>query len=90
MQIVLAVATESDLGCVIEQFSLQVLAASVYVLSSVLYNTQSWHEISNNMVCATSKGSDQPVHTRSLVRAFASRINILWQLSYWSNIIWCF
>ena len=25
--------------------------------------------ISNNVVCATSKGSDQPVHTRSLIRA---------------------
>ena len=35
-----------------------------------------WHEISNNVVYATSKGSDQPVHTRSLVRAFASRLNI--------------
>ena len=27
------------------------------------------HEISNNVVCATSKGSDQPAHTRSLIRA---------------------
>ena len=25
------------------------------------------HEISNNVVYATSKGSDQPVHTRSLI-----------------------
>ena len=25
------------------------------------------------MVCATSNGSDQPAHTRSLIRAFASR-----------------
>ena len=30
------------------------------------------HEISNNVVCATSKGSDQPAHTLSLIRAFAS------------------
>ena len=32
------------------------------------------HEIFNNVVCATctSKGSDQPAHTRSLIRAFAS------------------
>ena len=30
------------------------------------------HEISNNVVCATSKASDQPAHTRSLIRAFAS------------------
>ena len=35
------------------------------------------HEICNNVVCATSKGSNQRLHTRSLVRAFASRINIL-------------
>ena len=35
------------------------------------------HEISNNVVCATSKGSDQPAHTRSLIRAFASHLNIL-------------
>ena len=35
------------------------------------------HEISNNVVCATSKGSDQPAHTGSLVRAFASRLDIL-------------
>ena len=32
------------------------------------------HEISNNVVCVTSKASDQPAHTRSLIRAFASRI----------------
>ena len=34
-------------------------------------------EISNNVVCATSKTSDQPAHTRSPIRAFASRLNIL-------------
>ena len=40
------------------------------------------HEISNTVVCATSKGSDQPAHTRSLIRAFASHLNILGLLSY--------
>ena len=35
------------------------------------------HEISKNVVCATSKASDQPAHMRSLIRAFASRVNIL-------------
>ena len=35
------------------------------------------HEISNNVVCATSKTSDQPAHTRSLIRAFASHLSIL-------------
>ena len=49
-----------------------------------------WHEISNKVGCATSKGLDQPVHTRSLIRAFASRLSILWILSYWLNIIWSF
>ena len=36
-----------------------------------------WHEISNNVVYATCKGSDQPAHTHSLIRAFASHLNIL-------------
>ena len=35
------------------------------------------HEISNNVVCATSNGLDQPAHMRSLIRAFASPLNIL-------------
>ena len=35
------------------------------------------HETSNNVVCATSKASDQPAHTRSLIREFASRLSIL-------------
>ena len=34
------------------------------------------HKISNNVVSATSKGSDKPAHMRSLIRAFASRLNI--------------
>ena len=35
------------------------------------------HEISNNVVCATSKASDQPAHMHSLIRAFASHLNII-------------
>ena len=35
------------------------------------------HEISNNVVCATSNASDQPAHMRSLIRALASRLRIL-------------
>ena len=35
------------------------------------------HVISNNVVCATSKASDQPAHMRSLIRASAGRLNIL-------------
>ena len=48
------------------------------------------HDISNNVVCTTSKGSDQPTHTRSLIRAFASRLNILLVSSYHPNNIWIF
>ena len=48
-----------------------------------------WHEISNNnVVCATSKGSDQTAHTRRLIRALASRLSTLRLFSYWPNIIW--
>ena len=35
------------------------------------------HKISNNVVCVTSKASDQPAHMRKLIRAFASHLNIL-------------
>ena len=35
------------------------------------------NEISNNVVCATSKASDQPAHMRSLIRAFVRRLDIL-------------
>ena len=41
----------------------------------ILYERRHW--IPNNVVCATSKASDQPAHTRSLIRAFASCLNIL-------------
>ena len=41
------------------------------------YTFEPRHEISNNVVSATSKGSDQPADTRSLIRAFASGLNIL-------------
>ena len=38
-----------------------------------------WHEISNIVVCATSNGSEQPAHMRSLIRAIASRLSTLTQ-----------
>ena len=40
------------------------------------------HEISNNVVYATSKASDQPAHKRRLIRAFASHLNTRLVLSY--------
>ena len=33
--------------------------------------------MSNNVVCATSKGSDQPAHTRRLITAFACHLDII-------------
>ena len=55
--------------------TLQQVSASVDGFTKVIIEPR--HEISNNVVCATSKGSDQPAHTRSLIRAFASRLNML-------------
>ena len=52
--------------------------------------TEPWHENSNDVVCATSKASDQPAHMRSLIRVFASHLNILWLSIYWLNILCSF
>ena len=47
----------------------------MFLISYIIYEPV--HEISNNVVCVTNKASDQPAHTRSLIRAFASRLSIL-------------
>ena len=47
------------------------------MMNSVKIINEPVREISNNVVCATSKASDQPAHTRSLIRAFAGRLSIL-------------
>ena len=64
-----------------QAFSLDVNLVICIVSCSCSYVKQNVfeprHEISNNVVCATSKASDQPAHTRSLIRAFLSRLNIL-------------
>ena len=52
----------------------EILTASI---GSVDLLNEPWHEISNNFVCATSKASDQPAHTRCLIRGFACHLNIL-------------
>ena len=64
------------------------LCGNMLLCFKVSYEPQ--HEISNNVVCATSKGTDQPAHSRRLIRAFTRRLNIQWVLSYWLNIIWSF
>ena len=61
---------------------------TVAIKTIVLYSKLKWktieprHEISNNVVCATSKASDQPAHARCLIKAFASHFDILGVLSY--------
>ena len=60
------------------------------IFASLLIFIKPVHEISNNVVCATSKASDQPAYTPSLIRASACRLSILWLLSYWLNTIWSF
>ena len=76
----------------LSKMSSPVLKWMIYIQHN-LQNIQLYepvHEISNNAVCATSKGSDQPAHTLSLIRAFARRLNILWVLNYWPAISWSF
>ena len=52
-------------------------AFCVGVGGAQLLHIELQHEISNNEACATSKDSDQPAHMCSLIRAFASCLNIL-------------
>ena len=40
-------------------------------------NLEPRHDTSNNVIYVTSKGTDQPAHRRSLIRAFASGLSIL-------------
>ena len=51
--------------------------ATVKILKPITHAFKPRNEISNNVVYATSKASDQPAHMRSLIRVFASRLNIL-------------
>ena len=55
-----------------------------YVISSSIcgYDYEPPHEMSNNVVCTTSIGSDQPAHTRSLIRAFDNSLIIILISSY--------
>ena len=46
------------------------------MVNTVIYK-EPRYEIFNNVVFATSKGSDQPAHTRNMIRAIASQLNII-------------
>ena len=54
----------------------------IFLLSNLHLLYEPRHEMSSNVVSATSKASDQPAHLRSLIRAFASRLHILGVFSY--------
>ena len=64
-----SVSSQRNLNCSVPQGSC--LAPWLYLTYAVTI-FEPRHEISNNVVCATSKISDQPAHARSLIRAFAS------------------
>ena len=49
----------------------------MFIVTDLVSLNEPRHEISNNVVCVTSKAADQPAHTLLLIRAFASRLNIL-------------
>ena len=40
------------------------------------------YEISNNVVCGSTKGLDQSAHLCSLIRAFASRLKTIHRLAF--------
>ena len=53
-----------------------------YLVAVIIVTYEPRHEISSYVVYATSKVSDKPAHMRCLIRAFASRLNILLASSY--------
>ena len=77
----------SDASIQSHQFLNRSHTESSYIYMGICLRDEPRQYISNNVVCATSKGSDQPAHTRSLIRAFVGRLNRLWLWSYWPNII---
>ena len=64
-----------SLSLILQDYWLYLLLLQLLRLGHI--KNEPWHGISNNIVCVTSKASDQPAHTCSLIRAFASRLNIL-------------
>ena len=52
-------------------FAFHFCQTSFFLQSREALSSDLWHQISNNMVCATSKASDQPALMHSLISAFA-------------------
>ena len=57
---------------------------TVRALTRGLINIEPRH-ISNNVVCATSKASDQPAHMRSLIRRLLSKYHIVGNHVSWKS-----
>ena len=64
---------------VVNEMKLRMVNSTSFIVAKVVMDIiyEPVHENCNNLVCATSKASDQPAHTRSLIRAFACRLSIL-------------
>ena len=73
----LELAIKPDLYGLLLSLGNQYTVGSINKYTKLNSHNEPVHEISNNLVCATSKASDQPAHTRSLIRAFASRLSFL-------------
>ena len=58
-----------------------------YTLTETSLIIELLHDVSNNMVYASSKVPDQPEHMCSLIWAIVSRLNVLRMLSYRPNNI---
>ena len=77
----------AHLICIVSMFYDNGLVNNKGIISPLISSNKSFpartkdkipvHEICNNVVCTISKASDQPAHTRSLIRAIASRLSIL-------------
>ena len=62
---------------IIDSIGPSIISRSIHNLHKLIFISEPRHEISNNVVCVTSKAADQPAYMHSLIRAFASRLNIL-------------
>ena len=56
-----------------------------FCLDNAFFAPINWpqNEISTTWYVRPANGSDQPAHMRSLIRAFASCLTIIWLLRYW-------
>ena len=59
------------------QFLGKMLQIKLAIMMCTAKSYETMHENSNNVVCVTSKASNQPGHTRSLIRGFTSCLSIL-------------